>query len=126
RRDISGREFDLADALARLDEIGGPTTSPVYSMGWGMASNTPLKRYKQNTHGGGVRDPLVVAWPGGITDGGAIRSHYHHVSDIVPTILDIVVIEAPAEVKGVAQQPIEGVSMAGALRAAGTTARECV
>src|SRR5919201_5770315 len=99
-------------ALTRLDEIGGPTTSPAYPMGWGMASNTPLKRYKQNTHGGGVRDPLIVAWPGGVRDPGDIRSQYHHVSDVVPTILEIIGIEAPAELKGVAQQPIEGVSMA--------------
>jgi arylsulfatase A-like enzyme len=125
-RHINGLPFDLDDGLARLDEIGGPTTSPAYSMGWGMASNTPLKRYKQNTHGGGVRDPLIVAWPRGVTDPGSIRSHYHHVSDIVPTVLELAGIEPPAEVKGVAQQPIEGVSMAASIGSASAPGAKAV
>jgi arylsulfatase len=115
-RYINGLPLQLDDALARLDELGGPTTSPAYPMGWGMASNTPLKRYKQNTHGGGVRDPLILSWPGRIGDGGAIRDQYHHVTDIVPTILEMTGMEAPAELKGVAQQPIEGVSMVPSIR----------
>jgi arylsulfatase len=84
-------------------------------MGWGMASNTPLKRYKQNTHGGGVRDPLVISWPRRIRDGGAIRSQYHHVSDITPTLLEAAAVAPPAVLKGVPQQPIEGVSMLGSI-----------
>jgi arylsulfatase A-like enzyme len=125
-RFINGLPLDVDDALARLDEIGGPTTSPAYPMGWGMASNTPLKRYKQNTHGGGVRDPLVISWPGHIDDVGAIRGQYHHVTDIVPTVLELAGIDAPSEIKGVAQQPIEGVSMAGAIRDAGAPTAKSV
>jgi arylsulfatase A-like enzyme len=103
---------DLDEALAVLDDIGGPTTSPVYPMGWGQAGNTPLKRFKQNTHGGGVRDPLIVSWPGRITDGGAIRTQYCHAVDVVPTVVDVLGIDPPAELGGVPQQPIEGVSLA--------------
>jgi arylsulfatase len=80
-------------------------------MGWGIASKTPLKRYKQNTHGGGVRDPLVISWPRRIRDGGAIRHQYHHVCDVTPTLLEAASVEPPQVVKGVPQQPIEGVSM---------------
>jgi arylsulfatase len=102
---------DLQADLARLDEIGGPTTSPMYPMGWAMVSNTPLKRYKQNTHGGGIRDPLIVAWPNRIAARGEVREQYHHVTDIVPTILDLIGTEAPGEIDGVPQQRIDGVSM---------------
>jgi arylsulfatase A-like enzyme len=96
--------------LARLDDIGGPDTHTNFPWGWAMASNTPLKRYKQNTHGGGIRDPLVVSWPAGIADRGGLRHQFAHCSDVVPTLLDIVGIEPPSSVNGVAQQPLEGTS----------------
>lgn len=101
---------DADDLLASLGDIGGPATSPMYPMGWGMVSNTPLKRYKQNTHGGGIRDPLIVSWPGRVPTGG-IRPQFHHASDVVPTVLELVGIEAPASIGGRAQLPIDGVSM---------------
>ena len=101
-----------ADKLARLDDIGGPGTHGNFPQGWAMAANTPLKRYKQNTHGGGVRDPLVVTWPARLRDGGGLRHGFQHVCDLVPTLLDVVGVEPPAEVGGVAQQPLEGVSFA--------------
>jgi arylsulfatase A-like enzyme len=100
-----------AEILASLDEIGGPTTSAMYPMGWGMASNTPLKRYKQNTHGGGIRDPLIVSWPSRIGDHGAIRSQYHHAIDLAPTLLELAGVPAPDQLGGVPQLPVEGVSM---------------
>jgi arylsulfatase len=75
-----------------------------------MVANTPLKRYKQNTHGGGVRDPLVVSWPDGIADRGGLRHQFAHVSDLVPTLLELLEVDAPAEVNGVTQQPVEGTS----------------
>jgi arylsulfatase len=77
-----------------------------------MAGNTPLKRYKQNTHGGGIRDPLIVHWPAGIPQGGEIRHQFHHVCDITPTVLEVTGVQAPAEIHGVTQQPIEGTSFA--------------
>ncbi len=101
--------------LARLDDIGGPDTHSNFPWGWAMVANTPLKRYKQNTHGGGVRDPLVVSWPAGISDAGALRHQFAHVSDVVPTLLELLEIEPPAEVNGVAQQPIEGTSFLAAV-----------
>jgi len=84
--------------LARIDDIGGPDTHSNFPWGWAMAANTPLKRYKQNTHSGGVRDPLVVAGPG-VTAG--VRHNFCHVSDLVPTILDAIGVQPPAEVEGV-------------------------
>lgn len=103
---------DLAEAMSVLEDIGGPSTFPVYPMGWGQASNTPLKRYKQNTHSGGVRDPLVVSWPRRIADAGAVRPQYLHAVDLTPTILDVLGVDAPSTVNGIEQQPIEGLSLA--------------
>ena len=80
---------DLQESLSRLDEIGGPNTNNNYPWGWAQAGNTPLKRYKTTTHGGGIRDPLIIHWPEKIEDKGGIRNQYHHVSDIAPTILEI-------------------------------------
>ena len=103
---------DLDESLKRLDDIGGPKTNTNYPWGWAQAGNTPLKRYKQNTHGGGIRDPLVIHWPKNIKDNGGIRSQYHHVTDIVPTVLDVIGIDAPREYNGIPQIPIHGTSLA--------------
>ena len=112
-RFINGLEpRSLAQQLADIDEIGGPNSWMAYPMGWAMVGNTPLKWYKQNTHAGGVRDPLIISWPAGIDDTGAVRPQYHHVSDITPTLLEAIGLEPPAEAAGVAQMPMEGTSMA--------------
>ncbi len=105
---------DLATSLPHIDEIGQEHLNNNYPWGWAMAGNTPFKRYKQNTHGGGVRDPLVVHWPAGIDAAvrGQVRPQFHHVSDLAPTILETIGIAAPAVVRGVEQQPIEGTSLA--------------
>jgi arylsulfatase len=102
---------DLAYNLAHLDAIGEAQLNNNYPLGWAMAGNTPLKRYKQNTHGGGVRDPLILSWPSRIRDRGGIRSSFCHVTDLAPTILELASIEPPAEIGGVAQQPIDGRSV---------------
>ncbi len=102
----------MEEKLARLDDIGGPDTHSNFPWGWAMASNTPLKRYKQNTHGGGIRDPLVISWPKGIKARGEIRSQFRHASDVTPTILDLLGLEAPKVLAGVEQMPLEGVSFA--------------
>lgn len=83
-----------------------------YPAGWAQVGNTPLKWYKSFVHAGGVKDPLIIHYPDKIKDAGAIRGQYHHVIDIVPTILELLNIEAPSVLKGVPQKPIEGVSMA--------------
>jgi arylsulfatase len=100
----------VADNLPHIEEIGQPQFRNNYPFGWAMAGNTPLKRYKQNTHGGGVRDPLIISWPRRIA-GGGLRHQFHHVTDIVPTVLEALAVDSPAEVNGIAQQPIEGTSL---------------
>ena len=116
-RYFNGVRDTLEDNLPYLNEIGGPRPNNNYPLGWAMAGNTPLKRYKQNTHGGGVRDPLIVHWPKGIQAPGGIRPQFHHVSDITPTVLELTGVDLPAQINGVAQQPLEGTSLAYSLNA---------
>jgi arylsulfatase len=83
------------------------------SVAWSWAFDTPFKWTKQiASHFGGTRQGMVIAWPKVIKDAGGIRNQFHHVIDIVPTILEATGIPAPKMVNGVAQKPIEGVSMA--------------
>jgi arylsulfatase len=102
----------LEDNLARLSEIGGPASATIYPMGWAMASNTPFRRYKQFVDGGGVNTPLIVQWPAGIKDHGAIRRQFVHVIDITPTILDLIAIDSFPAHKGILQKPLHGASIA--------------
>ncbi|HEY1560354.1 MAG TPA: arylsulfatase [Caulobacteraceae bacterium] len=111
----NARPEPIAEKLARLDDIGGPASHANFPLGWAMASNTPLRRYKQNTHGGGVRDPLVVSWPARIGARGEIRPQFAHACDLVPTLLEVIGLEAPATVAGVDQSLLEGVSFAASL-----------
>jgi arylsulfatase A-like enzyme len=104
-----------SERLSLIEEIGGPQVHNNFPHGWAMASNTPLRRYKQNTHGGGIRDPFVVSWPKGIRARGELRHQFCHVSDMLPTLLDIIGIEAPAEINGVKQMPLEGMSFKASL-----------
>ena len=102
---------DVDEVQSRIDEIGGPHSHSNYPWGWAQAGNTPLKWYKQNTFGGGVRDPLIIHWPGHVSDKGGIRHQFHHVTDIVPTILELLDIEAKDSYCGYDQIPITGTSM---------------
>jgi len=102
----------IEEVLARIDEIGTPTSASLYPGGWGQLGNTPLRRYKAFTDGGGVRDPLIIHWPDRIKEGGQIRQQFHHVIDIVPTVLEVLGLEAPEVYQGICQKPIEGTSMA--------------
>ena len=109
---LGGIPGDPAFVLQHLDEIGGPKAYNHYPVGWAWAMNTPFQWGKQvASHLGGVRNPMVIAWPDRIKDRGAIRTQFHHVIDIVPTILEAAKIPQPTEVNGVKQKPIEGVSM---------------
>ncbi len=114
---------DLADGIEQLDAIGGPTVQPAYPWGWAQVSNTPLKRYKGNTHGGGIRDPLIVHWPNGIAAAGGIRSQFHHAIDVMPTILELAGIEAPTTYAGVEQLPVHGTSLTYAFAQDGPSTR---
>ncbi len=98
--------------LSQLDKIGSGLAFNHYPAGWAQASNTPLKWYKKNTYGGGIRAPLVVNWPRRIADRGGLRKQYHHVIDVTPTILELLGIQAPATYSGVEQLPMHGTSMA--------------
>lgn len=114
-RYFNGLSENVDAAVQRLDTIGGPDSHTNYPWGWAMVGNTPLKRYKQNTHAGGVRDPFIVHWPARIKDAGAIRRQFHHATDIAPTLLELLGIQPPDQVDGVVQMPLHGTSMAYAL-----------
>ena len=109
---LLGVQLGLESTIKRIDEIGGPTSEPHVPVGWAWAMNAPFKWTKQvASHFGGTRNPLVVHWPKGIKAKGEIRDQFHHVIDIVPTILDACQIPEPTVVNGILQKPIEGVSM---------------
>jgi len=112
----NGTTQTVEEALAEIYVIGGPKWHNNYPWGWTMAGNSPFKRWKREVHEGGVADPLIVHWPSGIGDGGAVRRQYVHAIDLVPTVLDVTGVEAPAEIDGIEQRPLDGVSFAAALR----------
>jgi arylsulfatase A-like enzyme len=113
-RYFNGISQSVEEGIERLDDIGTRRTNTNYPWGWAQVGNTPGKRYKQNTHGGGVRDPLIVSWPNGIdrSAAGETRDQFHHVIDLVPTILEVLGLEMPSSVKGVEQMPVHGTSLA--------------
>ncbi len=98
--------------LAHLDRIGSEYSFPQYPQGWAQVSNTPLKWYKKHMHGGGIRAPLIMHWPRGIAARGEVRTQYHHVIDVLPTLLEVTGVQAPQVYRGVPQTPVQGVSMA--------------
>jgi arylsulfatase A-like enzyme len=99
--------------MARLDKLGGPESYNHYAVGWAHAMNTPYQWTKQvASHWGGTRNGTIMHWPNGIKGKGEIRSQFHHVIDVAPTILELAGLPQPLAVNGVQQRPIEGVSMA--------------
>ncbi len=107
---VFGPLDDLDEVQSRLHEIGTPRSASNYPWGWAQAGNTPLKWYKQNTHGGGVRVPLIAHWPDGIAERGGLRRQFHHVTDVLPTVLETLRAEAPSQHLGFDQIPIAGTS----------------
>jgi arylsulfatase len=98
--------------MARLDKLGGPESYNHYAVGWAHAMDTPYQWTKQvASHWGGTRNGTIVHWPKGIQAKGEIRSQFHHVIDVAPTILEAAGLPEPVSVNGVHQDPIEGVSM---------------
>lgn len=109
---LIGIQLGLQSTISRLDEIGGPTSEPHVPVGWAWAMDAPFKWTKQvASHFGGTRNPMVVHWPHGIKAKGQIRTQFHHVIDVVPTILQACKIPEPKLLNGIPQKPIEGVSM---------------
>ena len=83
----------IEENLQRIDDLGTPRANNHYPWGWAWAGNTPLKRFKRDTHEGGVADPLIVHWPAGIGTDGETRHQYVHAIDVMPTLLDLIGIE---------------------------------
>jgi arylsulfatase A-like enzyme len=99
--------------LAHLDEIGGPNSFPHIPVGWALAGDTPFQWTKQvASYYGGTRNGMVISWPARISDAGGVRTQWHHVVDITPTILAAAKLPQPKTVDGIKQKPMEGVSMA--------------
>ena len=106
-------DVPIADQLKFYDVWGSSKTYPHMAVAWSWAFDTPFKWTKQvASHFGGTRQGLAISWPGHIDDPGGIRTQFHHIIDIVPTILEATGIQAPEIVNGIKQKPIEGVSMA--------------
>ena len=105
----------LPEAVQMLhyEDWGSDKTYPHMSVAWSWAFDTPFKWTKQiASHFGGTRQGMAISWPGHIKDVGGIRAQFHHMIDIVPTILEVTGIQAPDTVNGIKQKPIEGISMA--------------
>ena len=95
-----------------LAELGGPKYDNNFAAGWGWAMNTPFKYYKVLvSHLGAIRNPLIVSWPARIRPSTVMREQFHYVTDIMPTVLEAAGIEMPKFVNGIAQRPLDGVSM---------------
>jgi arylsulfatase len=109
---LLGVQLGLQSSIERIDEIGGPASEPHVPVGWAWAMNAPFQWTKQvASHFGGTRNPMVIHWPNGIKAKGELREQFHHVIDVVPTILEAAGIPEPTSVNGIPQKPIEGVSM---------------
>jgi arylsulfatase len=107
----NGIPDDMDANLAMLAELGGTKTYNHYPNGWAMAFNTPFKMWKRYEFNGGTSDACILSWPAGMKAKGELRDQYHHAIDIVPTILDVLGVEAPQTIKGHVQSPFDGASM---------------
>lgn len=109
---FNGIPDPIEHAIEKIDDLGGPDTYNHYAWGWAWAGNTPLRRWKRETHEGGVTDPMIVHWPKGIAARGDVRRQYTHAIDVLPTVLEALGAERPPEIDGVTLKPVEGTSFA--------------
>jgi arylsulfatase A-like enzyme len=109
-------QLQLAERFGGLDKWGAQIMDPHYGAAWAWAGNTPFKWGKQvGSHLGGTRNPMVVHWPGHVSDTGRLRSQFAHVIDVAPTILDLAGIPVPSTVDGIEQEPMHGTTFVGSL-----------
>ena len=110
---FNGVELPVKDQMKWYDAWGTDQTYPHFAVPWSWAFDTPFKWMKQiPSFFGGTRQGMAISWPGHITDTGGIRNQFHHVIDVLPTLLEVTGIPQPVSVDGIAQKPVEGVSMA--------------
>ena len=110
---VDGKAPSVADRLERIDDLGGEGFANHFATTWAWALNAPFQWAKEvASHLGGTRDPLIVSWPGHIMQTGGVRSQFTHINDVAPTIYELASITPPAEVNGIKQTPLEGVSFA--------------
>lgn len=105
-------EEDFDAVQEKLDDIGSPHSYTDIPWGWAQVGNTPLPWYKQDTHAGGVRVPMIIHYPPAIKDAGGVRGQFHFVSDLTPTILEVLNLQPRSCYRGYDQMPITGTSMA--------------
>ena len=118
----NGQPAGRRELRARIDELGGPSVHNNYPWGWTMAGNTPFRRWKREVHQGGIADPCIVRWPAGVAGRGEVRHQFAHAIDVMPTLLELIGAQAPPDIGGVQQAPIEGTSFAYLLRDGGDAA----
>lgn len=107
----------ISEELPRIDEIGGPTTWPQYATAWATTSNTPFRRHKFSTYRGGHQVSFLMSWPAGLPEAaGAIRHQYAHVTDLLPTVMDLIGLPITTTRHGLDARPLDGTSMAPLLR----------
>ena len=102
----------VENSLRWADDWGGPETYSHYAWGWAWAGNSPFHLWKRYTWLGGTRSPLIAHWPKRISERGVVRSQVSHIVDIMPTVLHACGVPLADELRGVAQQPVDGVSLA--------------
>jgi arylsulfatase len=119
------QQLEALERIGGIEELGGPRTDNMYHAGWAWAGSTPFKGTKLlGAYFGGTRNPMVVAWPGRIDHDGEMRTQFHHVVDIVPTIYELLDIPEPEVVNGHTQMPMDGVSLAYTFADAGAAPRK--
>lgn len=111
-RQQNGLTVRPEELLQILDDLGTERTASNYPSGWGMVGNTPLKLWKRYTHGGGIRAPFIMRLPASVAADVGKRRQFHYVTDVVPTILDLLHISPPEIINGRVQVPIHGSSLA--------------
>ncbi len=104
----AGVKPTVEDLMVKYELIGTDGMQALYPMGWGAVGNTPFNTYKQSAGGGALRNPLIISWPKGISARGEMRDQYFHVTDITPTVLDVLHIASPEILDGIEQMPFYG------------------